>query len=95
MPASIGLVDADDHGEWPQPGPGGPRSRATQDHCGRTLDRTFYGPHLKSLECPPTLAWATPVTPGNGPGLDREVPAGGRPRTMVAGPWTGHSMVRT
>jgi hypothetical protein len=33
--------------------------------------------------------------PGKGPGLDRKVPAGRRPRATVAGPRTGHSMVRT
>jgi len=95
MPAYIGLGDAGHPREWPWPGPGGPCRRATQDHGGRTLDRTFYGPHLKSPECPPTLAWVTPVTPENGPALDWEVPAGGRSRATVAGPRTGHSMVRT
>jgi hypothetical protein len=33
--------------------------------------------------------------PGNGPDLDRKALAGGRARTTGAGPWTGHSMVRT
>jgi len=58
-------------GEWPLPGPGGPGRRATRGHGGRTLNRTFYGPHLEATGCPPALARARPSTPGNGHDLDR------------------------
>ena len=95
MPTTIGPGEADHPGEWPRPGPGGPCGGATQVNGGRTLDRTFYGPHLEPPECPPTLAWAMPATPETGSALDRKAPAGGQPRSKVVRPWTGHSMVRT
>jgi hypothetical protein len=86
MPTSIGLGEASHPREWPLPGPEGSGRRAAQDHGGRTLNRTFYGPHLEAPGCLPALARARPATPGNGPYLDRDAPAGGRPRTTVVGP---------
>ena len=95
MPARIGPDEAGHPWEWPQPGPEVPSRRPIQDHGGRTQHRTFYGPHLEPPGCAPALARTRPATPGNGPDLDRGAPVGGRPRTTVAGPRTGHSMVRT
>jgi len=88
MPASIGLGDVGHPADWPRPGPGGPRGGATQVNGGQTLDRTFYGPHLEPQKYLPVLALAELGTPGMAPAWTWGQ-AYFRPRTPMAGPWTG------